>query len=287
VSEEIAHLPWGSSPEAVGLVPEDEEQEAQGPDAIAVDALGRIYLLDVVNFRVQQYSAEGDLLRNMPLRIAGHALCATDDGMLYVLDPFTNSIAQYDLEGDFVEEYTFELPPQLSGEFPVTRIMKGPDGQVWLGTYRDVYPVELVPQDVRVGRLRKGIPGALPGTYYVIERVTRQRARILLQDEEGGERASLFVDSEDPIASLVFLRTDARGHTYLVLETFRPSTDGAISIGKEALKLGRTGATVARFELPIGYTYCYGGDVAVGDDGSLYHLWTQPDGVQIVKWHTR
>ena len=287
VYEEIARLPWGSSSGAVGLIPEDEEQEAQGPDAIAVDASGRIYLLDVVNFRVQQYSAEGDLLRSMPLEIAGHALCVTEEGMLYVLDPFTNAIVQYDHEGHLVEAYTFTLPPQLSGDLPITRIVEGPDGRIWLGTYRDTYPVELISQTARVGGLRKGIPGVLTGTYYVIERIHQHRARLLLRDEEGDERESLFVDSKDPIASLVFLRTDSEGYTYIVLETFKPSSDGAIAIGKEALKLKRTGEVVARFELTIGYTYCYGGDVAVGDDGSLYHLWTQPDGVHIVKWHTR
>lgn len=288
VSEEIAHLPWGSSPEAVGLIPGDEEQEPQGPDAIAVDALGRIYLLDVVNYRVQQYSAEGSLLRSIPLQIAGHALCVTDDGMLYVLDPFTNAIAQYDLEGNLLGEYTFELPPQLSGDLPVTRIMKGPGGGIWLGTYRDVYPVELVPQGVlRVGRLRKGIPGDVPGTYYVIERVTDRRARIVLQDDRGTARESLFIDSEDPIASVIFLRIDSAGHTYIVLETFRPSSDGAIAIGKEARKVNRAGEVVAHTELPLGYTYCYGGDVVVGDDGSLYHLWTQVDGVHITRWHRR
>lgn len=286
-SKEIAHVPWGSSPEAIGLVPESEEQEPQGPEAIAVDPLGRIYVLDGINYRIQQYSPEGRLLQRIPLQMTGHALCVTDEGNLYVLDPFANYIAQYALEGEFLEGYTFELPAPLSGDLPVTRILKGPKGRIWLGTYRDVYPVDLVPQGVQVGRLRKGIPGDLPGMYYVIEKVTEYRARMVLQDEQGGIHRSLFVDSLDPIASVIFLRTDRIGHTYMVLETFKPSLDGAIAVGKAVRRIDQSGEVVAHVELPLGYTYCYGGDVAVADDGTLYHLWTQPDGVHLIRWHKR
>lgn len=285
--EEIAHLPWGSSSEAVGLVPGDNEQEPQGPEAIAVDALGRIYLLDVVNYRVQQYSGKGHLLRSIPLQIAGHALCVTDDGMLYVLDPFSNHIVQYTLQGEFLEGYTFELSDPLSGDLPVTRIIQGPGGGIWLGTYRDVYPVKLIPQHTRVGPLRKGIPGETAGTYYVIEEVTKYRARIVLQDEQGSIRRSLFVDSLDPIASVIFLRTDRSDHTYIVLETFKPSSDGTIVIEKAVRKFNPNGEVIAHFEVPLSYTYCYGGDVAVAEDGTVYHLWTQRDGVHLIRWHTR
>lgn len=286
-SEEIVHLPWGSSPGAVGLFPGGEEQEPQGPEAIAVDVSGRVYLLDVVNYRIQQYSREGHLLRSIPLQGPGYALCVTDDGTLYVLDPFGSSIAQYDLEGYWLEGYAFELPAERGGDPPVTRIMEGPGGGIWLGTYRDVYPVELAPQHAQVGRLRKGIPGDLAGTCYVIERVTEHRARIVLQDEGGSVHRSLLVDSLDPIASVVFLRTDRVGCTYILLETFRPSRDGTIAIGKGVRKLDPTGEVVAQVELPLGYTYCYGGDVAVGEDGTLYHLWSQPDGVHLIRWHKR
>jgi len=283
VREQVLLVSWGTSKEELGLI-EAEGEEPYGPEALAVSG-DRLYILDGANRRIQQYDTEGRHLASLKMEIAGQAMDATPDGILYVLDPFGSVIAVYDRDGALRGTYRYDMPKALDKEtLPISRIIVSRGGEVLLGTYRDVYPVTLKPSPSKVGRLRKGIPSDDQEKRVVIAGGDEHRAYLLIEDRSGKTIQRTAVDTEDPLASLTFVKTDRSGHLYTIVETFDPRDEETIRIRREVRKYDREGKLLARMELALGYTYCPGGDVDVDPEGTIYHLLTMPSGAKVIRW---
>jgi hypothetical protein len=95
----IVKLPWGSGPGQVGLLAPTEGL-ARGPEAVAMDAAGRIAVLDSVNHRLVLLDAAGAHLQTIPLTLKEPRFLAVNTKKLYVMDCDADSLlAAYDWQG--------------------------------------------------------------------------------------------------------------------------------------------------------------------------------------------
>lgn len=284
VPEVVRELTWGDGPGEVGLIPEAEGQEPQGPGALAVGPQYGIYILDTVNRRIVKLGPDGDFLGAVSLPFPALSLCVDVDGRLYVLDPDRHRIAVYDREGTG-SEYSYLTPePLVGGALPITRILAY-RGRVWLGTYRDVYPVRLQPGSAKVARRMEGVPGP-SGMVYRVRPGEDGRTAYVEVLKDGVLYLELSVRSEGPLGTVAFLKEDGRGCVYVAAEELKIAEMG-LQVRRRVLRYGPEGKLLDQVEVPLGYTYCYGGDVDVDRKGNIYHLWTLREGVRVVRWRLR
>jgi len=283
VPDVLCELPWGDGTDEVGLI-EAEGQEPQGPGALAVGPDYRVYVLDTVNRRIVKLGLDGNFLGFISLPFPALSLCVDEEGRVYVLDPDRSRMAVYGPKGSY-SEYTYQVPePLLEGTLPVTRVLAY-RRQVWLSTYRDVYPVQLYPKAAKVAWRLEGIPGS-SGRIYRVRPGEDDRTAYIEVSEGGGPVLELSVRSEGPLGTVTFLKEDERGFIYVASEGLR-ATEMGIEVLRLVLRYSPRGELLDEVEVPVGYTYCYGGDVDVDREGNIYHLWTRREGVQVVRWRLR
>jgi len=282
VPEVVRELDWGRGPGEVGLI-EAEGGEPQGPGAVAVGPGYDIYILDTVNQRVLRLDEDGKLRGSIPLPFPALSLCVDEGGKLYALDPDRRLVAVCGQDG--CKELSYTLPVLLvEGTLPVTRILAY-KGQVWLGTYREVYPVQLLPKAAKVARRTEGVPGP-SGRFYRVMPGEDERTAYVEASEDGSPVLRLVVRSEEPLGTVEFLKEDEGGDIYIYSEGMR-ATEAGIEVGRHVLRYGPDGKLLDRIDVPVGYTYCYGGDLDVDRKGNVYQLLTLKEGVRIVRWRLR
>ncbi|HIE03777.1 MAG TPA: hypothetical protein EYP61_03345 [Candidatus Latescibacteria bacterium] len=279
VFEVVRELDWGRGPGEVGLI-EAEGQEPQGPGAVAVGPDYDIYILDTVNRRVLRLDEDGKLRRSIPLPFPALSFCVDEGGKLYALDPDRRLVAVCGQDG--CRELSYTLP--VDGTLPVTRILAY-EGQVWLGTYRDVYPVQLLPKAAKLARGTEGIPGP-SGRFYRVTPGEDEHTAYVEASEDGSPVLRLVVRSEEPLGTVEFLKEDEGGNMYIYSEGMR-ITGAGIEVRRHVLRYGPYGELLDRIDIPVGYTYCYGGDLDVDRKGNVYQLLTLKEGVRVVRWRLR
>ena len=83
------------------------------------------------------------------------------------------------------------------------------------------------------------------------------------------------------MGSLIFLGVDGNGNVYLRAETFAPSW----KVRQTVRKYAPDGTLAAEFELPTdGFTYLYR-NLRVHQNGDIYQLFTDSEGVRVLRWH--
>ena len=83
-SREVLSASWGRDPGQLGLL---EQAEGVGPQSLCVDPAGNIYILDLVNRRVQVFSPQGEFIRQTACGILAHDLRLGPGGEMYLLAP--------------------------------------------------------------------------------------------------------------------------------------------------------------------------------------------------------
>jgi hypothetical protein len=95
-------VPYGDGPGEVGAYSRGEG-DFGGPKSFTVDDAGTIYVLDMVNKRVQVYSKNLDFLRSVNLsQIGGEDIAVDGLGNIYILYAGKSQIVQYDSTGKII-----------------------------------------------------------------------------------------------------------------------------------------------------------------------------------------
>jgi hypothetical protein len=256
-----------------------EEAEGVGPQSLCLDPQGNMYILDLVNRRVQVFTPQGHSLRQMAFQILAHDLCLNQHGELYLLAPYHGQVEKLDAEGHPLARWA------LSSQIHLIDGIRAAGDQVILRTVRQTEHAiadakgPLGP-DEQLAQMQMGIGGLDPTTRYQTQWISDHMGLIQLLDAQGTKLRSIWLTTREMLGSLVFLGSDGEGNIYLRAETFGPR--GKVSL--KVFKYDSHGNPVAEFELPSnGFTYVYR-NLRVHQNGDLYQLLTEPLGVKVIRW---
>ncbi len=119
----------------------DHAGEFDTPFRIAADPSGRIYVTDVMNARVQWFSAFGQYLGTLKRFGAGEGkifrptgLALDSRGRIWVGDSYTGLVQMFDEKGDFVRAVSTDGKPVVFGD--PAGLAEGTEG-VWIADQRE------------------------------------------------------------------------------------------------------------------------------------------------------
>ncbi len=107
VSQVIIDAPWGEELGQFGIYDPPEGGPTVGPSTFSVTPEGDIYILDLMNGRVQKFGPDGRLLFVIPLSRVGMKMDVDQLGNVYIYDTarVPKKIIQYDSKGNLLKEY--------------------------------------------------------------------------------------------------------------------------------------------------------------------------------------
>ncbi len=276
VSQEIIAAPWGSETGQFGLI---EEAEGVGPQSLCLDPEGNIYILDLVNRRVQVFTPQGDYLRQIPFQILAHDLCLSQKGDLYLLAPYDGLGEQLDLDGKPLARWSISPRIQLidgiraAGDLVVVRTAAQVEHLV-------ADAKGLLSPDDQLKTTEYGMGGPDPAKRYRTRWINDHLGTLQVLDPNGQTLREVSVTTRRRLGSLVFMGADSQGNVYLRAETFGAQGD----VIQKVLKHDPEGNLRAEFEVSMnGFTYLYR-NLRVHHNGDLYQLHTEPLGVKVLRW---
>jgi hypothetical protein len=274
--QEVLTAAWGSEAGQFGLL---EQAEGVGPQSLCADSQGHLYILDLVNRRVQVFSPSGELLDQTACGTLAHDVRLGDGGEIYLLAPYHGLVEQYDAAGTFVTSWP--LSPDL-GLIDGLRI----DGRdVILRTAAQTEHViaragEALQPKQQIETAAPGYGGRHDDRRYGTRWVSSHLGLVLRLDATGHKIGEIKVKTSERLGSLIYLGEDLAGHIYLRAELLGLPRDESLRV----LKYDPQGHLLAQFDLPANdFTFVYR-DLYLDEDGDIYQLLTGPDGVRVVRW---
>ncbi|MBK8906973.1 MAG: hypothetical protein IPM60_03450 [Rhodospirillales bacterium] len=283
---DILDFAVGAEPNEVGVAAETPNVEPQGPEAIAADPAGDgLYLLDTVNRRIYQLSADGQVRSVIDIDAVTQAVdLAIVDDVFYVLDAAVKRVNAYRPSGEIVE--TYEVPEGIALGGSV-RLSIGGLGDIRLS-------VGGVEARLRPGERERGAPSEalttrtgdnlLESTFL---RESDRGARLML--EAGGDERlrgganSIDIETDGYLAAAELLGVDAQGHYYLLVEDLAEGA-GAFDVRTVVRKYSPSGELVGTARVPLETTDVLPNRfVTVTADGNLYFLQPQASSVKLLR----
>jgi hypothetical protein len=275
-SREVLVASWGTGTGQVGLL---EQAEGVGPQSLCLDSQGNIYILDLVNRRVQVFSPSGEFLDQTACGTLAHDVRLGPGGEIYLLAPYHGLVEKYDAAGNFLASWP--LSPDL-GLIDGLRI----DGrEVILRTAAQtehllaVAGTALQPKE-QIDAVTPGYGGRHDDRRYGTRWVNSHLGLVLRLDASGQKIGEIQVKTSERLGSLIYLGEDVDGNIYLRAELLGLPRDESLRV----LKYDPQGQLLAQFDLPANdFTFVYR-DLYLTDSGALYQLLTGPEGVRVMRW---
>ncbi|MCK4271610.1 hypothetical protein KAX22_03110 [bacterium] len=274
-SQTLLSAPWGSDPGQFGLI---REAEGVGPQSLNLDSAGNIYIVDLVNRRVQVFTPRGAFLRETACGILAHDICLDQEGALYLLAPYHGLVEKFDPGGQLLDRWP------VSPEIWLIDGMRIADNQVILHTALQTEHTiadAKGPRDPQsqLNEVQMGFSGPDPTRRYRTQWVDDHLGLLQFLDGHGHKLRDVRVTTQEVLGSLVFVGADADGNVYLRAEMFGPD-----NTGQKIFKYDDQGNLLAEFSLSTGdFTFIYR-SLYLAPNGDLYQLLTGPQGVNVLRW---
>jgi hypothetical protein len=277
-SQEVLSTAWGSDSGQFGLL---EQAEGVGPQSLCVDQGGNIYILDLVNRRVQVFSSQGNFLRQTACGILAHDLRLGQDGQIYLLAPYHGLVQKYDAQGDLVASWS--ISPDI---WLIDGLRIFGDRIILRTVLQTEYTVAekdqaLEPKE-QLGAARTGLGGRTPGRRYGTQWLNEHLGLLQILDDDGQLVQEIQVATAEELGSLVYIGEDEAGNFYLRAELLGlPKVDRL-----KIFKYDSGGNQMTEFTLPASdFTFVYR-SLYLSSQGDIYQLLTEPDGVRVLRWTT-
>ncbi len=272
---------WGPQPGTFGLFyPPDGE--IIGPRTFAVADNGTVYIFDTVKHNIKRFGSDGRFIRSIGKNLSGYAL-AWHDGFLFLLDG--DALHKYDENGLEV------------GVYPISPVIKLHEGYgQWLRvtnddalyvksgrkSYRIFFEVDEVafPEDRQVATERTGTPNRRGNRWYRLIRQSDSRRLLVIEDAKGKVLQEILLETSDHFGNNYFLEEDKKSNIYI--ETQRIDDDDRIQLG--VWVFNKRGKRIAELMLPNRYHTSVYKKVVVDEQGTIYQMRTEPDGVYVDRW---
>jgi hypothetical protein len=284
---------WGSGPGQFGRR-RDPETRGEGPASLAVDARGRLLVLDQVNHRVLRFGPDGKPLAPLPLvSDTVEDMLPLKNGVTAVVDRLAESNVQlYDEQGKLLNEVPLK-GAQIPEGGGVTGLFTDGKGDL----YAEVEHQRLFRIADAQGTsdaLRPSIPGrpTRDGRLYLNGAIVDRGAGRVLVRALDGDGATVWetpLDVGAPVLYIALLDSDAAGNVYLGAVTGRESAAPPYRIVDERLViLGLSPSGQPRGSLSLPETPAFEEsfrELTVGDDGTIYRMRKDEGGVEIEAYH--
>ncbi len=275
-AQEVLFAPWGGDPGQLGLL---EQAEGVGPQSLCTDEDGNIYILDLVNRRVQIFSPQGQYIRQTACGILAHDLRLGPDGEMYLLAPYHGLVEKYDAAGSLLTGWPISPDIWLIDGLHILG-----DRIVLRTALQTEYTVAeqgraLEPKQ-QLGAARSGLGGRVSGRRYGTRWIGDHAGSLQILDDGGQPVREIEVTTVEELGSLVYIGEDGAGNTYLRAELLGGPRVDRLKI----FKYNPGGELLAEFSLPAGdITFIYR-NLYLSPGGELYQLLTEPDGARVLRW---
>ncbi len=278
----VIQAPWGASPGQFGLL---QEAEGVGPEALAVDANKNMWILDLVNSRVQEFNFGGRFVRAFSIPLRAMDLTIDKKNHLILLAPYDGQLIVMSEMGNVLARLTvprnLDLVEGIRLEENGLAITTSEQESAVLLTSEDLANVKRVPQ------LMKKVPAPIQGLsspYSNRRFVTRWQAKdtgvIEIFNASGEKIKSIFVHPETELGAIQFLNED-RNKNFYILEELLPGPGKSLF---KVLRYSSSGKLVSSVEIPNKNIVDVHKPVYVDADGSIYFLSVQPQKFEVIKW---
>ena len=289
--EVVASLPVGGGPGEIGV--EVGPEETWGASAFAVGPDGVFYVVDGVNDKIVVLSADGAMLREIPLPeplVGPEDIAVTADGV-YVLDVAAQPGVVCRLDAAGCVQRTWEVPPEHSARHGVTGIaVQDAEGEDIFLELDGSWQVPFVEDGgavtarslplVRHGNradvpaadaARFGIRSYRPGrTYSTCLDTEAPNSGTITCNERGGRRIRLVVRAKGEIGRLVPIGEDRDSRHYAAVDEL--AEDGKLS-GSRISAFGADGVEQGAFRVPTErFATWPNKPVRVSQDGHVFCL---------------
>jgi hypothetical protein len=279
---------WGAGPSEFGRR-RDPETRAQGPASLAVDAHGRLLVLDQINRRIQRFDARGQRLPPIPIGDdAAEDLAPAHNGTTLVLDRLAERNVQLYDDGGRLRAQV----PLVGPEIPESGIVTG----LFTDDAGDLYVERAHRLLVRIADAGGGpvdrttLPGrpSRDGQLFLNAAIGDRAAGQVLVSALARDGQLVWqtpVSLGAPVLYLVLFDSDAAGSVYLGGRVGHESAAPPYRVVDEAIvlvALSPGGAPRGSLTLPAAPSEEESfRELTVGDDGTIYRMVASADGVRI------
>lgn len=286
----VRRFPGGSAAAMVGIIPAGQDVELAGPQALAADGEGKLFLLDQVNGRILQFdprqpATDPDVLK-MPKDIQPTDLVVHNDDIM-VWDGGVRTLkaapgqSTRGLGGD---EIQLEEVSNRGTDDPVAVSAFAQMGSQLPGSATD-----LLDQNTRAAIIKRT---RQPDRQYVASRSKGSVIADIIPDKgEGNVRIEIqtMVSNEiigqlalhvrHQLGTVEFLEIDNGDRFYVLAEEIPSSGKNALTF---VARYAANGRLEGIYELPLENTPLTRRFVTVSGEGEVYFLRTKPDGIEVV-----
>lgn len=292
-----------------------EENVLTGPNSLAIDRRGNIYILDTGNCRILKYDCEGKFLRSVAID-AGKGRSAIDfcvgkDGDIFVLEPnpetsqyrdyldIHNSqcgkipyeIRHYDHQGKFISKACFPFTKEWikeTGIFP-GKIYIDNAGNLYLGSHKNVCRIGLQAGKIDLfepKEIMNGLPFTDDSTtsfYFAGPKSDKSTFVVQKMNQKGEEIVNLSIAKSEDMDDIEFLGEDQDGYIYLLLT--RHEWVGAGGYFKDLQKIDRNGNQVTIIQnFPLSTFYDATRNFTIDTKGNIYFFSGSKEEARLIKW---
>ncbi|HDL78023.1 MAG TPA: hypothetical protein ENH09_00405, partial [Bacteroidetes bacterium] len=216
----ILQTPWGSAPGNFGLL---KEAEGVAPEALAIDADENIWVIDLVNSRLQAFGKEGGFIRTFPISIRAMDIAVGPEGKLYLMAPYDDRLTVMDTTGKLIK--SFAIPSDIN---LIEGIRWEANRLVMTTAEQKSYTLLKKSQ---VGRLSQspflmkpsvqpleGLAGRFGDRRFQTVWKSKNAGEIWILNADGQTKKEIRVVSNAQLGSVRYLNTDAEKNFYILEE---------------------------------------------------------------------
>jgi hypothetical protein len=277
----------GTGPGQFGLQgnPARDDEDALGPASFAVGPQSNLFVLDILNARVQRFEPKGRWVGSFPLvrapglePVVEADLAVSDEGTVFV---FNNgevpSLTQYDPGGRPL--VSTALPPSFKG---VDLLFAGKQRPLFLMQNGQSVRAELGWGGVRAEGPFPGLP--VGETYAQVERVSRWLAALRLVSPEGRVRRSVQLHSRVPIVRTRLVGVNRRGEVVLAVDRAEGADEDPPEAEVLLLSVTPQGQLSGAVSVPPGDRRFEFREFAIAPDGAVIQMQSDAAEVRFVRW---
>ncbi len=282
--ELLFDLPWGD-PKTPTLDTGNYGQPISGPNAVALDRKGRIWILDNHAHNLLEYDQQGKLLQTMALPHHHHDLLAVAEDGSFVLVSFHLQLIEA-LNPDGTLSSTMKLSSLLG---PPRNIGFGHDGQLEmvnifferfvLGSIENPLPLRQVLVNRENGPVGSNIQCGISVKDSRVELLQWEKPAGL---SSGRHRPHERILLDTPLATSARILSPCRKNQPLFLHLEKLKTSDQLQVESQIVKISDS-SPLAVFHLPKNALYVPAQPITILDD-TVFVLHTSSRGLQLWKW---
>ncbi len=278
----VLRAPWGTAPGEFGLL---QEAEGVAPEALAVDGNKNMWILDLVNSRIQKFGSEGRFLRALPISLRAMDVAVDKNNQIILLAPYDGQVEVLNEQGAVLRR--FSVPPGLDLVEGLRLEKEGVAITTSEQTSAVLLTTEELSRIIQIPSLAKRVLSAQQGLsspYSERRFVTRWQSEnagvIDILDASGKKIKSISVHPKVELGSIQFLNEDKKKNFY-ILEELLPAPKQSVF---RVLRFSPDGTQVASVDIENVNIVDVHKPVTVDGDGSIYFLSVQPEKFEVMKW---